>query len=130
NFMRPGDDAVERGLGGKAGDLGDTLRGYGSARLPIRGLQLREHRDRKNTGAAKTLGPANARDLGPRAGHHLGRAAARAVGVDVEHLHAEPRRLDGGAQHFLRAVIEFEVEKNLGAAPPNLANEIRAAADE
>src|SRR5277367_3829840 len=50
--------------------------------------------------------------------------------MNVEHLDAEPRGLDGGAQHLVRAVVKFEVEENFGAAPANLADEIGAAADE
>ena len=102
----------------------------GSAHARIRGLHLGQHRDRQDARAAQALGPAYARDLGARPRHHLGRAASRSVRMDVEHLDAEPRRLDGGAQHLLRAVVEFEIEENFGAAPANLADEIGAAADE
>ena len=71
---------------------------------------------------AQSLRPADARDLGARPRHHLGRAAIRAVRMDVEHLDAEAGRLDRGAQHLLRAVVKFEIEKNFGAAPAYLAN--------
>ena len=35
--------------------------------------------------------------------------------MEIEHFDAEPRRLDGGAQHLLRAVVEFEIEENFGS---------------
>src|SRR5205823_1712101 len=88
--------------------------------------QARQHRDRQDLRPPDGLAAAHARHLGVRALHHL--EAAR--GVEIEEADAEPRRLDAGARHGVRDVVELEVEEHVHPVAVDHAHDLGARMEE
>ena len=74
-------------------------------------VEAGQHGDREQLRPPQVLGAADLVHLGDRLPHH--RDAAR--GVQVEHAHAEARRLDAGLGHRARDVVELEIEEDVAA---------------
>src|SRR2546422_7482957 len=125
---RRGDHAVHARLAREAGQAHYlVLDLVGHADAPeVAPAEARQHRDRQDLRPPDGLAAAHARHLGVRALHHL--EAAR--GVEIEEADAEPRRLDAGARHGVRDVVELEVEEHVHPVAVDHAHDLGARMEE
>src|SRR2546422_1048358 len=128
DLERRGDHAVHARLACEAGQAHDLVLDLGGhADAPEVALaETRQHRDRQDLRSPDALAAADARHLGVRALHHL--EAARSV--EIEEADAEPRRLDAGARHGVRDVVELEIQEHVHPVAVDHAHDLGTRVEE